>query len=141
MVINYKSPENSIVYILNKNSLITINLNLYTLRSFVKEEIIKICSDPNTNYELGVEEKIELDDKNFAFINKKKNYYFFKKNYDSKEIKIQGHITKNEEIDGNFIVYDKTSNSLEIYYLNGKFLDKVSNHKDVDLIFFLLFLK
>jgi hypothetical protein len=142
MVINYKSPENSIVYILNKNSLITINLNLYTLRSFVKEEIIKICSDPNTNYELGVEEKIELDDKNFAFINKKKKIITFsKKNYDTKEIKIQGYITRIEEIDGNFIVYDKTSNSLEIYYLNGKFLDKVSNHKDVDLIFFFTFPK
>ena len=46
MVINYKTPKNSIVYILNKNNVITINIDLFNLRNFVKEEIYKICSDP-----------------------------------------------------------------------------------------------
>ena len=142
MVINYKSPKNSNVYILNKNSLITINLNLYNLRNFVKEEIYKICCDPNTNYELGVEEKIVLEDNNIAFVNKKKKIISFtKKSYNIKEIKIQGYITRIAEINQNFIIYDKTSKSLEIYYFNGKYLDKVANHKDVDLIFFFTFPK
>lgn len=103
----------------------------------MKEEIYKICSDPNTNYDLGVEEKIILENNNTAFVNKKKKIIFFtKKNYNTKDIKVQGYITKAEIIDGNFIIYDKSAKSLEIYYLNGNILDKVANHKDVDLIFF-----
>ena len=142
MVINYKVPKNSIVYILNKNNVITINIDLFNLRNFVKEEIYKICSDPNTNYDLGVEEKIVLEDNNTAFVNKKKKIISFtKKNYNIKEIKVQGYITRVEEIDGNFIIYDKTAKSLEIYYLNGNILDKVANHKDVDLIYFFTFPK
>ena len=142
MVINYKSPKNSNVYILNKNSLITINLDLYNLRNFVKEEIYKICSDPNTNCEMGVEEKIVLEDNNIAYVNKKKKIISItKKSYNIKEIKIQGYITRIVEINQNFIIYDKTSKSLEIYYFNGKYLDKVANHKDVDLIFFFTFPK
>ena len=142
MVINYKTPKCSNIYILNKNNVITINIDLLNLRNFVKEEIYKICCDPNTNYELGVEEKIVLEDNNIAFVNKKKKIISFtKKNYNIKEIKIQGYITKVEEFDGNFIIYDKASKSLEIYYLNGNFLDKVTNHKDVDLIFFFSFPK
>ena len=76
MVINYKNPSNSKVYILNKNNVITIELDLNNLRKFVKEEIYKICCDPNTNYELGVEEKIVLKDNSTAFVNKKKKSYF-----------------------------------------------------------------
>ena len=142
MIINYKTPKSSNIYILNKNNVITINIDLLNLRNFVKEEIYKICCDPSNNYESGVEEKIVLEDNNFAFVNKKKKIISFtKKKYNIKEIKIQGYITKVEEIDGNFIIYDKTSKSLEIYYLNGNNLDKVANHKDVDLIFFFSFPK
>ena len=142
MVINYKNPSNSKVYILNKNNVITIELDLNNLRKFVKEEIYKICCDPNTNYELGVEEKIVLKDNSTAFVNKKKKVISFnKKNYNIKEIKVQGYITSVEEFDGNFIIYDKTSKSLEIYYINGNYFDKVSNYKDVDLIFFFSFPK
>ena len=142
MVINYKTPDSSNIYILNKNNVITINIDLLNLRNFVKEEIYKICCDPSNNYESGVEEKIVLEDNNFAFVNKKKKIITFtKKKYNIKEIKIQGYITKVEEIDGNFIIYDKTSKSLEIYYLNGNSFDKVANHKDVDLIFFFTFPK
>ena len=142
MAINYKTPKNSIIYVLNKNSIITINIDLLNLRNFVKEEIYKICSNLDTNYDLGVEERITLEDNNVAFVNKKKKIISFgKNNYNVKEIKVQGYITRVEEIDGNFIIYDKTSKSLEIYYLNGNILDKVSNHKDVDLIFFFKFPK
>ena len=142
MAINYKTPKNSIVYILNKNNIITINIDLLNLRNFVKEEIYKICCNSDTNYDLGIEEKIVLEDKNTAFVNKKKKIISFsKRNYNVKEIKVQGYITRVEEIDGNFIIYDKTSKSLEIYYLNGNILDKVANHKDVDLIFFFKFPK
>ena len=142
MVINYKTPKTSNIYILNKNNVITINVDLLNLRNFVKEEIYKICCDPSNNYESGVEEKIVLEDNNYAFVNKKKKIISFtKKKYNIREIKIQGYITKVEEIDGNFIIYDKTSKSLEIYYLNGNSLDKVANHKDVDLIFFFTFPK
>ena len=142
MIINYKTPKDSIIYILNKDNVFTINIDLFNLRNFVKEEIYKICSDPNTNYDLGVEEKIVLEDNNTAFVNKKKKIISFtKKSYNIKKIKVQGYITRVEEIDGNFIIYDKTAKSLEIYYSNGNILDKVANHKDVDLIFFFSFPK
>ena len=142
MAINYKTPKSSIIYILNKNNIITINIDLLNLRNFVKEEIYKICCNLDTNFDLGVEERITLEDNNVAFVNKKKKIISFgKNNYNIKEIKVQGYITRVEEIDGNFIIYDKTSKSLEIYYLNGNILDKVANHKDVDLIFFFKFPK
>ena len=142
MVIDYKTPSNSHVYILNKNSIITINIDLIHLRNFVKEEIYKICCDPNTNFDLGVEEKIILEDNNIAFVNKKKKIITFnKRNYNIKELNVVGYITRVEEIDNNFIIYDKISKSLEIYYFNDNYIDKVSNHKDVDLIFFFLFPK
>ena len=142
MVINYLSPQNSNIYILNKDNLITINLNLYTLKNFIKEELYKLNLKSNESYELGMEEKIELDNNDIALINKTKKIISFNKyNYDIKKLKISGYITNIEYMDGNFVIYDKVAKSLAIYYLNGEFLDKVENYKDVDKIFFFSFYK
>jgi len=136
MVINYKYPQNSNVYILNNNSLISIDLNLMNLRNFIKEQVYNVYSINNTNYDL-VEEKIQCENGIIAILNKKKKIiYFDKQSYSVKDIKISGYITCLDYKDDNLIIYDKVSKSLAIYYFNGKYLDKVENHKDVDLIFF-----
>ena len=142
MVINYKFPQKASVYILNKESLITIDLNLFNLKNFIKEELYKLSIKLKENYEVGMEEKIELDDNNIAIINRIKNMILFnKQDYDIKKLKIVGYITHIEYMDGNFVLYDKKSKTLAIYYFNGEFLDKVENYKDVDSIYFFSFNK
>ena len=142
MVINYQIPSNASVYILNNTKLITIKLNLFNLKNFIKEELFKLINKSNENYEVGMEEKIELENNNTAMINKaKKLISFNNKNYPFKKLKISGFITRINYMDGNFVIFDKLSKSLAIYYLNGEFLDKVENYKDVDLIFFFTFRK
>ena len=144
MAINHQIPEKAEVYILNNNSLIKINLNLFNLKNFIKEELYKLNSksNDNDNDEVIIEEKIELENNNIAIINKaKKIISFSKQNYEIKQLKILGYITSIKYMDGNFLIYDKKSKSLAIYYFNGEFLDKVENYKDVDLIFFFSFPK
>ena len=142
MKLNYQFPQNASVYILNKYNLITINLNLFNLKNFIKEELFKLNTKQQENYELGLEEKIELENNNTAIVNKVKRMISFNKpNFDNKKLKIMGYITNVEYMDGNFILYDKMSKTLAIYYFNGEFVDKVENYKDVDLIFFFTFNK
>ena len=143
MIINYQNPEKTNVYLLNNNKLITIELNLPNLKYFINNELFKLnLKTQEENYEIEIEEKIELDNNKIAFLNiAKKIISFNNQHYVTKKLKILGYITKIKYLDGNFAIYDKLYKSLSIYYFNGEFLDKVENYKDVDLIFFFTFNK
>ena len=129
MIINYQIPEKTNIYLLNNNKLITIDLNLLNLKNFVNKELFKLnLKTHEENYEIEIEEKIQLDNNKTSILNiAKKIISFNHQLYATKNLKISGYITKIKYLDGNFAIYDKLFKYLSIYYFNGEFLDKVEN--------------
>ena len=142
VISNLNCIENDI-FLLNKHNIINIKIKFDNLKNSIIEHISKYREFLVNLGENQVEtnHKFYIDGKQ-AIIDRHKRLVIFDKNsYVVKKIEVQGYINQIEEYDGNFFIYDKSSKSFEIFYINGEFVDKVSNYKDVDFMFFIRFNK
>lgn len=122
LISKFKGQPQSNIYIATKNLLLTIEIDWYNLRKLAKSYYIgNICKNVTNIGKLipGIS----------------------KGTYSITALNNSNYITEITENDGNIIVYNKNGKSLEIYYNDGKFSEKVTNYRTMNLIKFVSFPK